>query len=52
MLTFCDYGLLDVLVRVAITVMKHRDQKKLGDERVCFDHTSISQSINDGSQAG
>jgi hypothetical protein len=39
-----------VLVRVTIAVMKHHDQKQLGEERVNSAHSSTSLFIIKGNQ--
>jgi len=39
-----------MLLWVTITVMKHHDQKQIGEERVCLVYTSILPSITEGSQ--
>jgi hypothetical protein len=39
-----------VLVRVTIAMMKHHDQKQLGEEKVYLAYTSTLLSIIEGSQ--
>jgi hypothetical protein len=43
---------ISVLVRVTFAVMKHHDQKELGEKRVCFIYTYTSLFIIKGSHAG
>jgi hypothetical protein len=40
----------DIVVRVTIAVMKHHEQKQVGEERVCSAYTFTSQFISKGSQ--
>jgi hypothetical protein len=50
-LLLCIFFLfLLVLVRVTIAVMKHHDQKQIGEERVYVAYASISLFITKGSQ--
>lgn len=39
-----------VLVRVSVAMVKHQDQKEVGEERTYLAHTSTSLSITEGSQ--
>ena len=38
-----------VLVRVAIVIMNHYDQKQLGEKKSCFADTSMSLFVIEGS---
>jgi hypothetical protein len=41
---------LPLVVCVSLAVMKHNDQKQVGEERACLGYTSIAQFTTEGNQ--
>ena len=45
-----DTWMADVFVRVTVAVMKHHDQKQLGEEKACLAYASMLLLIIEGNQ--
>lgn len=41
---------ITVLVKASIAVMKHHDQKQLGEERAYFTYSSLAKAVRTGTQ--